>query len=81
MAYRHEWEVAQEMCSTGTGERPWHMCVSSALEGQRGGCRETTCLEASAGEQEYGQGGKWGICLRKENLFVRLGKVFLETRE
>lgn len=36
MAYRHEWEVAQEVCSTGRGERPWHMCVSSALEGQRG---------------------------------------------
>lgn len=47
MAYRDEWEVAQEMCSTGRGEKPWHECVSSALVGQRGGC-----LEASAAEQK-----------------------------
>lgn len=52
MAYREEWEDAQEMCSTGRGERPCHECVSSALEGQSSGCRVQTCLEVSAGEQE-----------------------------
>lgn len=52
MAYRDKWEVAQEMCSTGRGERPWHECVSSALVRQRGGCTVQTCLEASAGEQK-----------------------------